>query len=262
MPVATTRPRARPFVTVVPLKPRFTRSPSASLSPVSASVRFSTVTDSPVSVDSSTFSCAASSRRRSAGIWLPASSSTMSPGTRLLAATGCDWPPRSTCACAAASWRSAAIAWSARRAWLKPITAFSSTMTTITRVSMRSPTSPDTMAAASSTRIMKSLNWSSSSAHQGRSVCVASSLAPCCCRRRAASSALRPLAASLCRACSRCSRRAASSALRPLAASLCRACSASAVLRRCHSGAAGSGVEAGSVMYFAGSGVSHCAQRA
>ena len=146
MPVATTTPRARPWVTVVPLKPRLVRSPSASLSPTRASVRFSTVTDSPVSVDSSTLSCAASSSRRSAGIWLPASSSTMSPGTRSAAGTGCGWPPRSTCACAAASWRSAAIAWSARRACVKPITAFNTTMTTMTTVSTHWRSSPDTIA--------------------------------------------------------------------------------------------------------------------
>ena len=192
MPVATTTPRARPWVTVVPLKPRLVRSPSASLSPTRASVRFSTVTDSPVSVDSSTLSCAASSSRRSAGIWLPASSSTMSPGTSAVAGTTCTAPLRSTVACAAASWRSAAMAWSARQACTKPMTALSTTMTRITSVSVTSPTSPEMTAAPSSTSTMKSLNWSASRRHQGRSCDAANSLVPWVVLRRCASSACRP----------------------------------------------------------------------
>ncbi|MNU96636.1 hypothetical protein D3C71_866810 [compost metagenome] len=117
MPVATTKPRARPCVAVVPLKAMLVRSPSAPTSTAArASVCLATVTDSPVRADSSTCSCAISMSRRSAGIWLPASSSTMSPGTSAVAGTTCTAPLRSTVACAAANWRSASMAWSARQA--------------------------------------------------------------------------------------------------------------------------------------------------
>ena len=82
MPVATTSPRARPWVAVVPLKAMLSRSPSALAPPAAnAAVCLAVVTDSPVSADSSTCNCAISINRRSAGTWLPASSNTMSPGT-------------------------------------------------------------------------------------------------------------------------------------------------------------------------------------
>ena len=68
MPVATTRPRPRPCVAVVPLKPMLSRSPRACALPVSVALCFSTVTDSPVNADSSTRSWAISIKRRSAGI--------------------------------------------------------------------------------------------------------------------------------------------------------------------------------------------------
>lgn len=159
MPVATTSPRARPWVAVVPLKAKLVRSPSAPTSSAArGSVCLATVTDSPVRADSSTCSCAMSMSRRSAGIWLPASSSTMSPGTSTVAGTTCTSPPRSTVACAAASWRSAAMTWSARQACTKPMTALSATMTRITSVSVTSPTRPEMTAAPSSTSTMKSLN--------------------------------------------------------------------------------------------------------
>lgn len=184
----------------------FRRSPRA-LWPVSASVWacLATVTDSPVSADSSTCSCAISIRRRSAGIWLPASSSTMSPGTRVLAGTTCAWPSRSTVACAAASWRSAAMAWSARQAWTTPMTALSTTMIRMTTVSVRLPIRPETTAAPSSTSTMKSVNCCSTRAGQRRSWVLASSLLPCCAARRWASSALRPCSGLTACCCARAS---------------------------------------------------------
>jgi len=197
MPVATTRPRARPWVAVVPLKAMFTRSPRALVSwAARVPVCLATVTDSPVSADSSTCSCAISIRRRSAGIWLPASSSTMSPGTSALAGSTCTSPPRSTVACAAASRRSAARAWSARQACTKPMAALSTTMTRMTSVSVRSPTRPDTTAAPSNTSTMKSWNCSSSSARGPRRAWSSSSLAPWRAARRVASSACRPVSGS------------------------------------------------------------------
>ena len=66
---------------------------------------------------------------------------------------------------AAASFFSAAIAFSARYSWMKPIVPFISTITTIATVSMTSPMNPEITAAASSTMIMKSVNWSASMRH-------------------------------------------------------------------------------------------------
>ncbi|MGH6959592.1 MAG: hypothetical protein ACREE7_03835, partial [Dongiaceae bacterium] len=60
---------------------------------------------------------------------------------------------------AAASCFSAAIARSARDSCTKPMTAFRRMMPMITRVSLMSPTSPETTAAPIRTRIMKSANW-------------------------------------------------------------------------------------------------------
>ena len=196
MPVATTSPRARPWVAVVPLNAMFRRSPSAWAAPLSTEACFSTVTDSPVSADSSTLNWAMSIRRRSAGIWLPASSSTMSPGTSSRVAMRCTSPPRSTLAWAAASCCRAAMARSARHAWMKPITALRTMMTTMASVSASSPISPEITAAPSKTRTMKSLNCSSSSRNGPLAGRWVSSLAPCTPVRRATSASSRPWAGS------------------------------------------------------------------
>ena len=76
----------------------FMRSPSAASSPTSASARFSTGTDSPVSADSSHLRLADWMRRASAGTKSPASSSSMSPGTTAEASITVSWPSRSTLA--------------------------------------------------------------------------------------------------------------------------------------------------------------------
>ncbi len=89
---------------------------------------------------------------------LPASSSATSPGTTSVTGTMRTSPPRITCALAAVILRSAAIARSARNSWTKPMMALSSTITTIAMVSLRSPMMPEMIAAAISTRIMKSAN--------------------------------------------------------------------------------------------------------
>ena len=158
MPVATTRPRPRPWVAVVPLNAMFNRSPSAWAIPVSVEACFSTVTDSPVRADSSILSWAISISRKSAGIWLPASSNTISPGTSVLAATTCGCPSRNTVAWVAASCWRAAMALSARQVCTKPIQALSSTITRMASVSTKSPITPEITAAAMSTTTMKSLN--------------------------------------------------------------------------------------------------------
>jgi hypothetical protein len=108
----------------------------------------------------------------------PASSSTTSPGTRSRAAMSATWPSRSTRACGAPSRRSAAIVFSARYSWMKPITALSTTMTTMAMESWGSPTRPAMTAAARSTRIMKSVNWPASMSQGERRAPSASALAP------------------------------------------------------------------------------------
>ncbi len=58
------------------------------------------------------------------------------------------------------------------------MTALSTTMTRMTNVSVTSPTRPEMTAAPSITSTMKSLNWSASRCHQGRSCDASSLLAP------------------------------------------------------------------------------------
>jgi len=169
------------------------RSPRALTSSGRCWCVFSTVTDSPVSADSSTRICATSCRRRSAGTRLPASSSTTSPGTRCSVATTWRWPPaRITVARGAAMRCSALSAWSARHSCQKPMAALSSTISRITRVSARSPIRPDSRAAASSTRIMKSRNWSARRAQAGRGGASGRRFGPWACWRASTSSAARP----------------------------------------------------------------------
>ena len=64
--------------------------------------------------------------------------------------------------------RNAAMARSARYSCTVPIIAFSNTISTMAIASSGSPTIPDTSAAASRTRIIKSVNWLASMRHQGR----------------------------------------------------------------------------------------------
>ena len=65
-------------------------------------------------------------------------------------------------------------------------------MTRMTTVSARSPISPETTAAASSTRIMKSRNWASTRCHTERGGASGRRLAPKRCWRALTSSAARP----------------------------------------------------------------------
>ena len=127
--------------------------------PTSRSACFSTVTDSPVNMDSSALSVAASTSRKSAGTMLPSESSTTSPGTISLAGTMRGSPALRMRAVGAVMPRSTSSARSARHSCTTPMAAFSATMTTMMMLSFSSPTTPATMAAASSTRIMKSESW-------------------------------------------------------------------------------------------------------
>jgi hypothetical protein len=117
IPVATTTPRPAPPATSVLLKAMHVRSPIGA-SAATGSVDFSTGTDSPVRMASSIRSPAASISRRSAGIFSPASRSTMSPGTTPAPSILRRVPSRRTEVRGAIILRMAAIASSARPSWM------------------------------------------------------------------------------------------------------------------------------------------------
>lgn len=96
MPVLVTTTSARPRLTVVFMNTIPMRSPMGPSATVTASARFSTGTDSPVSEDSSTDRFAANIRRPSAGTRSPASRRTRSPGTSWSIATSSVSPFRRT----------------------------------------------------------------------------------------------------------------------------------------------------------------------
>ena len=81
IPVFTTTPLPRPYVTLLFEKAMFTRSPMPISPAGKIPISFSTGTDSPVKAASSIFNEAASNNRISAGTTSPASSITISPGT-------------------------------------------------------------------------------------------------------------------------------------------------------------------------------------
>ncbi len=117
MPVATTSPRARPCVAVVPLKAMFGAVAQCAYGhrPPGLPVCLVTVTDSPVRPDSSTCSCAISIRRRSAGYLVARLQQRDVAGHQLLAGAAWASPAR------AARWRvpppaGAARPWPGRRA--------------------------------------------------------------------------------------------------------------------------------------------------
>ncbi len=160
IPVETTMPVPRPYDTVVPLKAMFTLSPSGINFSSSVHMLFSTGTDSPVSAASSIFNFAASVSLISAGIILPASSMTMSPGTIPEAGTLFILLSLYTKAFGAAIFFKALMAFSALYSCTNPMIALSITITIIAIVSAISPIIPDITAAAINTIIMKSLNCS------------------------------------------------------------------------------------------------------
>ena len=158
IPVATTIPFARPYVAKVPLNAIFVHSPRGKSASARTPVIFSTGRDSPVRAASSVRKENVSTSRISAGTRFPASRRTISPGTRASEGTVRTAPSRRTVAMDADIFFKASIAASARRSCTKPSTALSPTMSKMTRVSVRSPTRPDTRAATSRTSTMKSAN--------------------------------------------------------------------------------------------------------
>ena len=148
--------------------------------------------DSPVSAASCMRRPCTAVKRRSAGTTCPASSTTVSPGTTSRAAMSCSLPSRRTCACGAAIRCRASSAFSARYSCTTPITALMSTMARMMYASDRSPTAPATTAAASSTRIIRSLNCPRKMPRMVRLRLPSSSLGPCSRSRSAASAADSP----------------------------------------------------------------------
>ena len=95
--VATTIPRPLPLVTAVEANAELARSPKG-VSSLSAVGIFKTESASPVSAASWIFKLSASTIRRSAGTWSPASKKTRSPATSSSAGTSSRCPSRTTVA--------------------------------------------------------------------------------------------------------------------------------------------------------------------
>ena len=134
-PVAKTTARPVPAATLVPMNTRLGMLIVASSSSMIGSAVLRTASDSPVRamllVDISYWR----TRRASALMLSPSSSTIMSPGTRSAAATIVTSPSRTTLALAGTSFCSASVAFSARYSWKKPMVALSSTtpmMATVT----------------------------------------------------------------------------------------------------------------------------------
>ena len=96
-PVSITTPRAEPVCTSVPEKAIFSWSPARASCAI-ASTFFSTASDSPVKIDSSTVKSCTSIKRKSAGITSPAFKRTISPRTSSSEFTSSAWPSFKTVA--------------------------------------------------------------------------------------------------------------------------------------------------------------------
>ncbi len=186
------------------MKALFFRSPRATCSWSMGSIFFSIGSDSPVRAASSMRRLATSTRRPSAGIRFPASSSTTSPGTSSRAEISTTWPSRRTRTVGTASFFRAAIACSARYSWLTPSAALIKTMARMTIVSCASPIKADTMAATIKMNTMASVSCSRRMSQIDLTPLSISSLAPYRPRRVCASASARPAAISVsnCRAIS------------------------------------------------------------
>ncbi len=177
MPVAATQASARPRVTTVFMNnapDRSARGPPSCGPPTS----FSTATDSPVRLDSSTSRERATTRRASAGTRSPASRRTRSPGTSSTAGISRSWPSRRTRADATSIDRRAARLFSARFSWTNPSTAFRIRTKVMTAASLTSPTAPASTAATIRTTTRRLRNWSRNSATADRDEGSASWLGP------------------------------------------------------------------------------------
>ena len=173
------------------------RSPSGTSSPGTGSVCLPTGRLSPVSAASSISRVAATTTRPSAGIRLPASTRTMSPGTTSCASISIACPSRRTRAIVFIIWASAATLSSALASCRRPITALSTVRpASRTVVPASSVTSAFTIAAPSRMICMKSWYWRTNALKPDSFLAPASLLGPWVRRRSAASEAVRPRAGS------------------------------------------------------------------
>ena len=173
------------------------RSPRGTSGLSMASVSLGEATLSPVRAASSISRVAVTNRRPSAGTRLPASISTMSPGTSCSASISMAWPSRRTRAMFFIIFSSAARLASALDSPRRPSTALKIVRTTSTIVVPTSRVTTRLSTAAPSRMIcMKSLYWRRKACQPDSFFLAASSLGPYCCKRCCASAALKPFAGS------------------------------------------------------------------
>ena len=116
-PVSSTRPRAEPLSTLLPMKHALLNSNAVRPAGWFVSAFFSTGIDSPVKADWETKKSLAARMRRSAGIRLPAARITMSPGTISSREISASRPSRSTVAVVRTSFCSFSTAREDRASW-------------------------------------------------------------------------------------------------------------------------------------------------
>ena len=197
MPVVVTIISARPRVTAVFIKAMQWRSPRGTSGLAMASVSLGEATLSPVRAASSISRFAARNRRPSAGTRLPASISTMSPGTSSSASISMAWPSRRTRAMFFIIFSSAArLAWafdSPRR----PRKALKTVSATSTKVVPNSCVNTRLSTAAPSRMIcIKSWYWRKKACQPDSCFLATNWLGPYSCSRCCASAELRPFAGS------------------------------------------------------------------
>ena len=173
------------------------RSPSGTSGLAIASMSLGEATLSPVRAASSISRVAATNRRPSAGTRLPASISTMSPGTSSSDSISMAWPSRRTRAMFFIIFSSAARLASALDSPRRPNTALKTVRTT-SMIDVRTSRVTTRLSTAAPSRMicMKSLYWRRKACQPDSFFLAARMLAPYCCRRCCASAALSPFAGS------------------------------------------------------------------
>src|SRR3990172_3222889 len=174
----------------------FVRSAGRRSSPASAALPLSTGTDSPVKDASWMRRLTAERIRTSAGTMLPASRRTMSPRTSSRAGMSRTQPSRRTLASGAASFVSAANAFSARCSWRNPRRTLRTTMARMAAASSRFPNAADTPAAPRSSTTSVWNNWALRISGVPRPAGPESSFGLPSSSRRAASASVNPRAGS------------------------------------------------------------------
>ena len=147
MPVATTTPTARPYVTIAEAYAMLLRSPNGQSSGNFASASFSAGTDSPVKDASWIFKFADSINRKSAGTMSPSLSMTTSPTTNSRAGIMRSSPWRNTRAVGALILRSASSDRWAFFSCTIPIPALTNTIAKMTTASVHSRKTAENAAA-------------------------------------------------------------------------------------------------------------------